>query len=94
MEDKREHFSGPMLREKRRRFEDLLNVPQEERLTGDGWVASFTKTYNLREHRRHGEAGSVDLVAVEAERHRIAKVLAKFAPRDRWNFDETSLFAL
>ena len=63
MEDKQEHFTGPMLREKRRRFEDLLDVPEEERLTGDGWVTSFTKTYNLQEHRRHGEAGSVDLVA-------------------------------
>ena len=94
MEDKKEHVTGPMLREKRRRFEDLLGVPEEERLTGDGWVASFTRTYNLREHRRHGEAGSVDLAAVEDERHRMAKVLAKFAPRDRWNFDETSLFAL
>lgn len=94
MEDKGEHFTGSMLREKRRRFEDLLGVPEEERLTGDGWVASFTKTYNLRERRRHGEAGSVNLAAVEAEQHRVAKVLANFAPRDRWNFDETSLFAL
>jgi len=94
MEDKGEQVSGPMLREKRKRFEDLLAVPEEERLTGDGWVASFTNTYHLRERRRHGEAASVDLTAVEAERQRMAKVLAKFAPRDRWNFDETSLFAL
>ena len=94
MEDKGEHTSGPMLREKRKRFEDLLGVPEEERLTGDGWVPSFTKTYHLREHRRHGEAGSVDLAAVEAEQRCMTKVLEKFAPKDRWNFDETSLFAL
>lgn len=78
MEDKGEHFTGSMLREKRRRFEDLLGVPEEEQ---------------LRERRRHGEAGSVNLAAVEAEQHRVAKVLANFAPRDRWNFDKTSLFA-
>ena len=94
MDGKGEHVSGPMLQEKRKRFEELLGVPEEERLTGVGWVPSFTKTYNLRERRRHGEAASVDLAAVAAERERIAKVLAKFAPKDRWNFDETSLFAL
>ena len=81
MEDKAEHVSGPMLREKRKRFEDLLGVPEEERLTGDGWVASFTKTYHLRERQRHGEAASVDLAAVEAERKHMTKVLEKFADR-------------
>lgn len=60
---------------------------------GDGWVASFTKTYHLQERRRHGEAASVDLTAVKDEQQRIATILAKFAPRDRWNFDETSLFS-
>ena len=94
MEDKGEHVSGPMLQEKQKRFEDLLGVPEEEWLSGVGWLPSFTKTYNLQEHRRHGEAGSVDLDAVAAKRQRIAKILVKFAPRDRWNFDEMSLFAL
>ncbi|KIK30819.1 hypothetical protein PISMIDRAFT_6145 [Pisolithus microcarpus 441] len=93
MEENGEHVTGPMLREKRQRFEGLLGVPEEERLTGDGWVASFTKTYHLQERRRHGEAASVDLTAVKDEQQRIATILAKFAPRDRWNFDETSLFA-
>jgi hypothetical protein len=50
--------------------------------------------YKLKEIRRHGEAGSVDLVAVEAERVRVKGILAKYAPKDRWNFDETGLFAL
>ena len=34
----------------------------------------------------------VDLAAVKAERMRIREVLAPFAKRDRWNFDETGLF--
>ncbi|KIK80473.1 hypothetical protein PAXRUDRAFT_158593, partial [Paxillus rubicundulus Ve08.2h10] len=67
MENKGETVSGPMLREKRARFEKELNVPEKERLQGDGWIASFCKTYNIQEHRRHGEADSVDLDAVEAE---------------------------
>jgi hypothetical protein len=35
----------------------------------------------------------VDLAAVEAECKRIREVLAPFAKRDQWNFDETGLFA-
>ncbi|KIM50827.1 hypothetical protein SCLCIDRAFT_144589 [Scleroderma citrinum Foug A] len=81
-----------MLREKRSRFEDEFQVPEKERLLGEGWLHSFCKTYNIREHRRHGEAGSVDTVAVEVERQRCQTTLARFAPRDRFNFDETALF--
>lgn len=51
------------------------------------------KRYHIKEYRRHGEAASVNLVAVEKERVRIREILAKFALRDRLNFDETSLFA-
>jgi len=49
--------------------------------------------YKIKEYRRHGEAGSADLAAVEAERIRMREVLAPFAKRDRWNFDEPALFA-
>lgn len=94
MEVKGEVVTGPMLREKRKRFEDELKVPEEERLSGDGWVSSFCKAYNIREHRRHGEAGSVDREAVKVERERCQRILAQYTPRDRWNFDETSLFPL
>ncbi|KIK74168.1 hypothetical protein PAXRUDRAFT_176504, partial [Paxillus rubicundulus Ve08.2h10] len=46
----------------------------------------------IREHRRHREAGSVDLEAVEAECTRCHQILVKFTPRDRFNFDETGFF--
>jgi hypothetical protein len=92
MENKGETVTGPMLREKRKKFEDEFDVPEKERLSGEAWVQSFCKAYKIREHRRHGEAGSVDSGAVEAERERCRRILAKYAPRDRWNFDETSFF--
>jgi len=92
LETKKETVSGPMLREKRKRFEDLLGVPDDERLSGEGWVAPFCAAYNLKECRRHGEAGSVDLEAVEKERKRLQLLMLTFRLRDRWNFDETSLF--
>ena len=70
-----------MLREKRKRFETLFNVPDAERLTGEGCVASFCAAYNLKECRRHGEAGSVDLKAVEKERERLRALMETFEPR-------------
>jgi hypothetical protein len=91
-DSKGETVTGPMLREKCARFEELLNVPDNQHLLGDGWVVSFCKTYKLREQRRHGEAGSVDLQAVEAKRKCLQALMKKYAPRDRFNFDETGLF--
>ncbi|KAF8341695.1 hypothetical protein F5887DRAFT_919047 [Amanita rubescens] len=70
-----------------------IKVPENERLTGEGWVMSIKKAYKLQEIRRHGEAASVDPDAVEAEREAVSKILEKYPPADQWNFDETSLFA-
>ena len=41
MEEKGEHVSGPMLIVKREKFEDALDVPENERLTSGGWVTNF-----------------------------------------------------
>ena len=92
MESKGETVTGPMLREKRKRFEDLLMVPDIERLCREGWLTLFCRAYRIKEYRRHGKAGSADLDAVEAEQKRVQELMKKFAPKDQWNFDETSLF--
>jgi len=94
MEEKGETVTGPMLLAKRPRFEVAFDVPEAERLSGDGWLRSFKNAYKIKEFRRHGEAGSVDLAAVAAERIRVSAILSKFQPRDRFDFDKTSFFAL
>jgi hypothetical protein len=91
-DSKGEIITGLMLQEKHARFEELLNVPDNQRLSGDGWVMSFCKTYKLKEQQRHGEAGSVDLQAVEAECKCLQALIKKYVPRDHFNFDETGLF--
>jgi hypothetical protein len=45
IEEKGESVNGPMLVEKRKRFEKSFNIPPEQYLQGDGWVPSFCKTY-------------------------------------------------
>jgi len=44
MERRRETVTGAMLVEKRARFEDKLNVPENERLRSGGWVQKFLRT--------------------------------------------------
>jgi len=83
-----------MLVAKHGRFEEAFEVPKDERLTGEGWIASFCRAYNIKERRRHGGAGSVDLVAVEAEHIRLAAIISKYSKKHVFNFDETSFFAL
>jgi hypothetical protein len=51
-------------------------------------------SYNLREYRRHGEAGSVNLEAVKAKHERISKILADYPKKDWVNFNESGLFRL
>ena len=41
MEQKREVIYSAMLVAKRAVFEEALDVPEDERLTGPGWVQSF-----------------------------------------------------
>ena len=94
MEEKGETVNGPMLVAKHVKFENSFDVLDRERLRGESWVTPFCRTYKLKEHRRHGEAGSVNLAAVEAERQRLQDVLDHYDPVDILNFDETSMFAL
>jgi hypothetical protein len=92
MEFKGEMVTGPMLHEKCKHFEDLLKVLDIEHLHGGGWLTPFCHAYKIKEYWRHGEAGSADPDAVEAQWKHVWELMKKFAPKDQWNFDETSLF--
>jgi hypothetical protein len=54
---------------------------------------SHLSRHRLKEIRKHGEAGSVDIEVVKKEQARIKKLLASFQPEDCWNVDESALFA-
>jgi len=92
IEEMGETYTGDMLQSKRRRFEIMLQVPEEQRLSGKGWIHPFCRQFRIKEYRRHGEAGSVNLDAVATERERMQGLLEKYAPRDRLNFDESGMF--
>jgi hypothetical protein len=94
MEQKKEVVNGPMLVAKCRRYEEQFNVPELEWLKSESWLASFCKAHKIKEHRRHGEASSVDEKAVHDERERVQEILKQYDLKDIFNFDETGLFAL
>ncbi|KAF9220327.1 hypothetical protein BS17DRAFT_714965, partial [Gyrodon lividus] len=95
VEEKGKHVSGAMLMTKHETFEEALNVPKEERLRTGGWINNYCAgKFNLKEHHRHGEAGSVDLEAVTRERERIKKLYAEYPPEDNLNSNESGLFGL
>lgn len=72
-----------------------FNLPDSERLElafSKGCIERFKKRYGLRFRRVHGEAASVDMVALQNEMPRIHRLLTTFAARDTWNADEFGLF--
>jgi len=108
LEARGELVTGIMLLAKRERFEATLEVPDDERVTGKGWLDSFKKayalhvlnpahtdkdySYGLKEYLKHGEAASVDGTAVAAERVRLRAKVAAYRPEDIYNCDEAALF--
>jgi Tc5 transposase DNA-binding domain len=44
MEQKRETVTGPMLMAKRAKFEEAMDIPEDERLKSGGWVQNFLRT--------------------------------------------------
>ena len=54
---------------------------------------SYLSRHRLKQIRKHGEAASVDIEAVNKEQAHIKELLARFQPEDRWNVDESALFA-
>jgi hypothetical protein len=87
--------TGETLRQKWRSFADLAGVPDDEHLTlSEGWLSCFKKRTNLKQLKRHGEAGSAEPATVERERQRIRDLLGQYdyQPKDIFNMDETGFF--
>ena len=48
MEQKRRTMMGLMLIEQRKQFEEALDIPEEQWLTGMGWIDSFKKGCTIK----------------------------------------------
>jgi hypothetical protein len=88
-------ITGNVLKVKWRDFARLAGVPTEDwlKLSG-GWLDSFKKRHQLKSYRKHGEAASVDPIAVESEVERVQKITEDYELKNIFNMDETGLFYL
>uniref|UniRef100_A0AAV1VL89 HTH CENPB-type domain-containing protein n=1 Tax=Peronospora matthiolae TaxID=2874970 RepID=A0AAV1VL89_9STRA len=58
-----------------------------------GWLYKFQQCHKLRAVRILGEGGSADVDGLEAALPELQAAVAKFAPLDVYNMDETGKFS-
>ena len=85
------NISGEILKENGRQFLNKI-YPDAQMEFSNGWLSRFKKRYNIKRFRRHGESGSVDLLAIQQNLPNIQQQLSKFSLNDIFNMDETGLF--
>ena len=56
------------------------------------WFDAFKKRYRISYCQLHGEAGSVDLQAIEPELVKIRQICAQYTPDNIFNCDETGFY--
>ena len=88
-------LTGEVLRQKWKRFADLVGILEGNRLNlSKGWLTCFKDRNGLKEIKRHGEAASADPERVAKERQRVQELIWEhgYHLRDIFNMDETGLF--
>jgi len=86
-------LSSDLIRAKAVKFQNLLGIPVNEMLTfSGGWLEKFKSRLGLKEHKLHGEAGSVSSDSVERALIRLRKITDEYPLWNIFNFDETGLF--
>src|SRR5947209_4986674 len=85
--------TGDILREKAQeiwsRLPQYANQPCPE--FSIGWLDRFKKRHSIKQHTRHGEAGSV-LESTEEDIKALRAIAGEYPEGDIYNMDETGLF--
>lgn len=94
MQSKGQTVTGEQLRSQAQRFWTRLptysSLPLP--LFSTGWLDKFKARHGIRNFKRHGEAGSVDVSTMEAELVKIRAITAEYSQKDVYNMDETALY--
>uniref|UniRef100_A0AAV1ULE3 HTH CENPB-type domain-containing protein n=1 Tax=Peronospora matthiolae TaxID=2874970 RepID=A0AAV1ULE3_9STRA len=86
-------LTGDLIRAKTASFATSMDIPDGSIKFAHGWLYKFQQRHKLRAVRIHGESGSVDVSGLEAALPELQSAVAKFAPRDVYNMDETGKFS-
>jgi hypothetical protein len=92
MEAKKAIITDAILVAKAKEFADRLDYPSEEFKCSNGWLCRFKQRRGIASRKLHGEASSVDSLAVHSGRCDLKALLSEYSPRDVYNIDETGLF--
>lgn len=86
------NMSGELIRKKAELIRDNLHISEDDFKASVGWLEGFKKRHGIKDRRRHGESGEVDMALVESERPNIKEILDLFEWSNIYNMDETGLF--
>ncbi|KAH9097216.1 hypothetical protein Ae201684P_011937 [Aphanomyces euteiches] len=84
-------ITGAVIVRKALQFANELHIDGQV-LCSVGWLVNFQRRHNLKMHRLHGEAMSVDPKTVEDGRKQLLIETSMYDKRDIYNMDETGLF--
>lgn len=85
-------LTGVLIREKAQRIAVELGIPPDQGITfSDGWLTRFKQRYGLKQYIFHGEAASAPIEDINNQRGHVQSLLARYAPANRFNVDETGL---
>lgn len=71
----------------------LLNIEEKDFKASEGWLTGFKERHSIVFKQPQGEAGDIDMEAVDNWRQTILKQkLSEFSENDVFNVDETGLF--
>jgi hypothetical protein len=79
--------TAPKLWEQLPQYKDF---PQPKLSTG--WLDNFKRCFSIRQHTRHGEAGSLNTNNVSDQLEDLHQRLRRYGNNDIYNMDETALF--
>lgn len=85
-------LTGVIICEKARLIAHELSTGNGQTISfSDGWLTRFKARFGIKQYTFHGEAASAPTETLEEHRQAIKAILARYAPDNRFNVDETGL---
>lgn len=89
------NMTGELIIEKAKKFmKDMYPVDTPDFTFSIGWLGKFKARYGIKNFRRFGESGSVEMEGMEDKLKSIRDKVDQFEMKDIFNMDETGLFFL
>lgn len=86
-------MSGELIKQKAAIIFEVLYPEEEKGLKfSNGWLDTWKDRYKIKEFKRHGESGDVDLSVVNNNLPRLQSILGVYHLVDIYNMDETAFF--